>query len=90
MTATALSDADIRASQANDLLRIANETSNRSEAERASAARRADRAAAALARVRTLADAIDTEMRTEPDTQRAAMQMEAVTRIRAALEEPTA
>lgn len=43
----------------------------------------ADRAA--IERVRALADAIDVEMRIEPDTQRAAMQMEAVTRIRAAL-----
>jgi hypothetical protein len=40
---------------------------------------------AALARVRALADEIDAEMRTEPDTQRAAMQMETVTRLRAAL-----
>ncbi|MDK1473655.1 hypothetical protein QNO07_09505 [Streptomyces sp. 549] len=38
-----------------------------------------------LTAVRALADAIDTEMRTEPDTQRAAMQMETVVRIRAAL-----
>ncbi|WP_282792936.1 hypothetical protein [Streptomyces sp. CC224B] len=41
---------------------------------------------AALARVRGLADAIDAEMRTEPDTQRAAMQHEAAIRIRAALD----
>ncbi|MEV0443502.1 hypothetical protein AB0I84_13180 [Streptomyces spectabilis] len=41
---------------------------------------------AALARVRALADAIDTELRGEPDTQRAAMQHEAVVRIRAALD----
>ncbi|MFI2761361.1 hypothetical protein ACH5A3_21205 [Streptomyces echinatus] len=41
---------------------------------------------AAVERVRALADEIDTEMRTEPDTQRSAMQMEAVTRIRAALD----
>ena len=40
---------------------------------------------AALARVRAVADAIDGETRTEPDTQRAAMQQEAVVRIRAAL-----
>ncbi|MFF8902532.1 hypothetical protein ACF082_34245 [Streptomyces lydicus] len=39
----------------------------------------------ALVRVRALADEIDAEMRTEPDTQRAAMQLEAVTRLRAAL-----
>ncbi|ARX81574.1 hypothetical protein SMD44_00972 [Streptomyces alboflavus] len=39
-----------------------------------------------LARVRAVADAIDTEMRTEPDTLRAAMQQEAVVRIRAALD----
>jgi hypothetical protein len=42
-------------------------------------------AQAALARVSALADEIDAEMRIEPDTQRAAMQMEAVTRLRAAL-----
>lgn len=41
---------------------------------------------AQLARVRAVADAIDTEMRTEPDTLRAAMQQEAVVRIRAALD----
>lgn len=41
---------------------------------------------AAVERVTQLADAIDTEMRTEPDTQRSAMQMEAVTRIRRALD----
>ncbi|MFD7995474.1 hypothetical protein [Streptomyces mexicanus] len=40
----------------------------------------------AVARVRKVTDEIDTEMRTEPDTQRAAMQMEAITRIRAALD----
>lgn len=39
-----------------------------------------------LARVSALADEIDAEMRTEPDTQRAAMQMETITRLRAALE----
>lgn len=39
----------------------------------------------ALDRVRQLTDAIDTEMRAEPDTQRAATQMEAVTRLRGAL-----
>jgi hypothetical protein len=40
---------------------------------------------AAVERVRGLADAIDAEMRIEPDTQRAAMQMEAAVQIRAAL-----
>jgi hypothetical protein len=36
--------------------------------------------------VRAVIDEIDTEMRTEPDTQRAAMQMEAVIRVRAAFD----
>lgn len=41
---------------------------------------------AALARVRALADAIDAELGAEPDTRRAAMQQEAVVRLRAALD----
>ncbi|MGW3428915.1 hypothetical protein ACWDHW_13305 [Streptomyces melanosporofaciens] len=48
-----------RAEQAEDLLRVAHDTSNRSEAERAAAVERAAQAGAAIARVRDLADQID-------------------------------
>jgi hypothetical protein len=47
-----LGQAQARAEQAEDLLRVAHETSNRSEAERARAAQRAEEAQAALERVR--------------------------------------
>ncbi|MEU2719386.1 hypothetical protein [Streptomyces smyrnaeus] len=57
---------------------------------RAEAERERDEANAALDRVHAVCDAIDTEMSTEPDTQRAAMQYEAVRRVRAALDEPGA
>ncbi|AZM51804.1 hypothetical protein DMA15_03730 [Streptomyces sp. WAC 01529] len=57
------------------------------EARRIELLRVNERYAEESARVRAVADAIDTEMRTEPDTQRAAMQHEAVIRINAALDE---
>lgn len=50
-----------RAEQAEDLLRIAHDTSNKSEAERARAVRRAERAKAAIARVRAAVHVADDE-----------------------------
>lgn len=51
-----LTDERTRAEQAEDLLRVAHDTSNRSEAERALAVQRAEQAEAALARVSQLAE----------------------------------
>ncbi|QCX81086.1 hypothetical protein C9F11_37515 [Streptomyces sp. YIM 121038] len=56
-----LEQAQTRAEQAEDLLRIAHETSNRAEAERASAVRRAEQAEGALARVRAAVHIADDE-----------------------------
>lgn len=55
MTSDQLDDLYARAEQLEDLLRVAEETSNRSEAERVRAVRRADRAETVLERARTLA-----------------------------------
>ncbi|MFI9154525.1 hypothetical protein [Streptomyces sp. NPDC053367] len=51
-------DQRLRADQAEELLAIAHDTSNKSEAARACAVQRAERAEAAIARVRALADVI--------------------------------
>jgi hypothetical protein len=51
----------VRAEQAEDLLRIAHETSNRSESEREHAAQRAEQAEAAVARVRGYARTLTAE-----------------------------
>lgn len=65
-TADTITDDDLdelytRADQANDLLRIAHETSNRSEAERALAVQRAERAEAAIERVQHACHALPYE-----------------------------
>lgn len=54
--AAKVADLEQRIQQAEELLRIAHETSNRSEAERARAVRRAEQLAAAVLRIHTLAD----------------------------------